>query len=235
MITKEEFYEKYINKWMKDEISVMKDKSLNFPLSLCILSYMDFLGSILYGKNRLGFVNAKLYIEKCFENKEAYPFDVLNKFIRVGLAHEYFAKGGIAKHGLSTAMYMDTENRVVLDVSILSNNFLNSLNNFKTLLFEDKNENFKKRLEERENSIEVLEQDYKNDLAKLPRLFVFGSNSSVMANMESSVVVSGLVKPAPPKIYAGMVKKDVYIQSSQSSPSIGVKIDNLGSDKDQPN
>src|SRR3989338_4669161 len=46
MITKEEFYERYVNHWMRSDINSMRNHGNNFPLALCTLSYKEFLDSL---------------------------------------------------------------------------------------------------------------------------------------------------------------------------------------------
>lgn len=129
-ITKERFMGEYI-RWMRDEITVMRDHNLNFPLALCTLAYIEFLGSIFTGPKGQDRKNAEIYIKECFgEHANEYPIEILWDVFRNGLAHDYFTRGGVSKEEVRPAIQTSIDGVKILYVKTLANDFLRSLEAF---------------------------------------------------------------------------------------------------------
>ena len=112
--------------------------NINFPLALCVLVDMEYLGSFLLG-NDCGFNNcAGKYVQKCFKKPNEYPIKILGDIFRHGLAHEYFARGGICREGKHPAVFNDEKIGPILDAETLVKDFLDSLEKFKDELSEEK-------------------------------------------------------------------------------------------------
>lgn len=125
--------------YIKKDLENMRDKirpqtatigNINFPLALCVLAYMEYLGSFLLGHPAGFSQSVRKYISKCFTNPDEYPVEILRDIFRNGLAHEYFARGGISRDGERPAVYKEVGG-VILDSETLVNDFLESLNKFK--------------------------------------------------------------------------------------------------------
>src|SRR3989344_5537146 len=110
---------------------------------------MEYLGSFLLGKDSGFSKNVSGYISKCFSNHKDYPVGILKDIFRNGLAHEYFARGGISRDGGRPAVYKEIGG-VVLDAESLANDFIESLDKFKQELEEDK---YTSRVNQAESSI----------------------------------------------------------------------------------
>ncbi len=144
------FFNKIVFGWIKHDLERMTTEipaldgavgNINFPLALCVLSYMEYLGGFLLGKKGNFTDNAKEYIDKCFVHKDEYPIDILRDIFRNGLAHEYFARGAISRNNLRPAVYKQSgvgAIGAILDVETLVKDFLDSLDKFKTQLIEKK-------------------------------------------------------------------------------------------------
>ncbi|OGN01366.1 MAG: hypothetical protein A3B91_03760 [Candidatus Yanofskybacteria bacterium RIFCSPHIGHO2_02_FULL_41_29] len=164
MITKEEFYERYVNHWMRSDINSMRNHGNNFPLALCTLSYIEFLGSILTGNGKLYRDNVKKYIDECF-NKKDYDINILWDVFRNGLAHDYFPRGGVSKEGPGPMLKID--NKMVLNIMDFSKEFLDSLDQFKITLDKEENiKNFGARIKEMTDRTAELETDHLHKLTE---------------------------------------------------------------------
>ncbi|MBU2598894.1 MAG: hypothetical protein KKC53_07005 [Actinobacteria bacterium] len=142
--------------------------NINFPLALCVLVDMEYLGSFLLGGD-CGFNNcAGKYVQKCFKKPNEYPIEILGDIFRHGLAHEYFARGGICREGIRPAVFNDEKIGVILDAETLVKDFLDSLEKFKDELSEEK---YKIRMAQAKETIrEKLDkhQELINNLPKKP-------------------------------------------------------------------
>ncbi|MHB9019829.1 MAG: hypothetical protein ACYC3G_03090, partial [Minisyncoccota bacterium] len=78
----DEFLKKYVLGWIKGDLEKMIGKSLNFPLVLCTLSYMEYLGSFLTGNDFNIEGNIKEYTKQCFSNPDEYPSEILTDIFR---------------------------------------------------------------------------------------------------------------------------------------------------------
>lgn len=142
----------------------------NFPIALCVLAYMEYLGGFLLGKD-LGFeVNVGEYIKLCFRRPDDYNIKILRDLFRHGLAHEYFARGGVSRDGIRPPLYRNYQNKVVLDAQTLLKDFLESLDAYRNNLPDD---TFADRLKETEDSIVDWELKYKADIDSLPSMVNF--------------------------------------------------------------
>lgn len=168
------FLEQIVFGWIKNDLERMTKKipsksnevgNINFPLALCTLAYMEYLGGFLLGEDRGFGVNAKEYINNCFEKSTEYPIELLKDIFRNGLAHEYFARGGICRDNLRPAVFKDKTFGPVLDIEILVNDFLNSFDKFKEVLNEEK---YKKRMDQAYESIQEWNEEYQILINALP-------------------------------------------------------------------
>ena len=173
MIDKKDFINKVVFGYIKKDLENMRDKirpepsavgNINFPLALCVLAYMEYLGSFLLGKDSGFSKNVSGYISKCFSNHKDYPVGILRDIFRNGLAHEYFARGGISRDGERPPMYKEVFGPV-LDAETLVNDFLNSLDKFRDTLDDS---NYNKRIQAAEKSISKKIEENKNLIESLP-------------------------------------------------------------------
>lgn len=159
--------------YIKKDLENMRDKirpqpatigNINFPLALCVLAYMEYLGSFLLGHPAGFSQSVRKYISKCFTNPDEYPVEILRDIFRNGLAHEYFARGGISRDGERPAVYKEVGG-VVLDSETLVSDFLESLNKFKQELEDGK---YTQRVNQAESSIADKNARNKDLIDQLP-------------------------------------------------------------------
>lgn len=183
-MNKEVFLDKIVFGWIKRDLERMRDEvevkenqagNINFPLALCVLAYIEYLGGFLLGRNENFNSNACAYIHECFDNPTEYPLDLLRDIFRNGLVHEYFPRGGISRDNKHPAVYKVDGKRIVLDAGTLVNDFLQSLKKFKETL-DDKN--FILRLNESKKAISKMQEKHKKLLNSLPDRFDNGSTTS---------------------------------------------------------
>jgi len=92
----EEFFEKYINRWMRNDIKVCVDNDANFGAVTLICCYIDFLGKLYTGMDGSE-IRFRKFIDDFFDNK----YDDYSKFIyktfRCGMTHSFFPlkEGGV--------------------------------------------------------------------------------------------------------------------------------------------
>lgn len=171
---KTRFVNEVVLGWMKSDLIRMRDSirpissevgNINFPLALCVLSYMEYLGGFLLGKDISYITNVNEYINSCFNNTEEYPPQILNDLIRNGLAHDYFPRGAISRNGKHPAIYKGRTYELVLDAETLVNDFINSLPIFISKL-DDKR--YEARMKMAMDRIEQLKQKHKDYIDELP-------------------------------------------------------------------
>lgn len=162
----------YIEKDLRNLQSYLPKKSgepgnNNFTIALCILSYIEYLGSF-FTLNDFNFeLNVSSYIDKCFGQSNDYHPVVLKELFRNGLAHDYFARGGVSRDGIRPALYRNWEDKVILDADTLLEDFLKSLQTFADKLEEDK---FNKRMEMAGAKIQKIERIFSTDIGTLPHI-----------------------------------------------------------------
>lgn len=139
----------------------------NFPIALCVLSYMEYLGSFFTLDDFSFKENVSTYIRECFRTPADYHIDILKNIFRNGLAHDYFARGGVSRDGNRPALYRNYDNKVVLDADTLLEDFLASLGKFQEKLSD---ENFTKRMELAESKISEIETDFASAINTLPSI-----------------------------------------------------------------
>jgi len=170
---KQAFLDTVVFGYIKKDLENMRDKirpqpaaigNINFPLALCVLAYMEYLGGFLLGRSAGFSQSVREYISKCFTNPGEYPVEILRDIFRNGLAHEYFARGGISRDGGRPAVYKEVSG-AVLDAETLVNDFLESLDKFKQELEDDK---YTRRVNGAESSIAGKNTRYKNLIDQLP-------------------------------------------------------------------
>lgn len=207
---KQTFLNTVVFGYIKKDLENMRDKirpqpaaigNINFPLALCVLAYMEYLGGFLLGGSDGFSQNVREYISKCFTNPDEYPVEILRDIFRNGLAHEYFARGGISRDGGRPAVYKEVGG-AVLDAETLTNDFLESLDKFKQELEDDK---YTRRVNQAERSIADRKVRNKNLIDRLPMRVVTTTTRSSGA--------SG---------YPGSVRTTTSSSKSSSTPSQGV-------------
>lgn len=171
---KARFINEVVLGWMKSDLVRMRDNirpisseagNINFPLSLCVLSYMEYLGGFLLGNDIDYLTNVTEYINICFSNKEEYPPQILRDLIRNGLAHDYFPRGAISRNGKHPAIYKGRTYDLVLDAETLVNDFINSLPTFINKLDDKK---YGTRMKIAMDKMEVFKQRHKDYIDELP-------------------------------------------------------------------
>ena len=114
--------------------------NINYPLALYVLSCMEFLGSILLGEDINYTENVSAYINTCFVNANEYNINLIRDIYRHGLAHEYFARGGVSRSGVRPAIRKGINFAIILDAETLANDFLSSLKTFENSIVDQKYE-----------------------------------------------------------------------------------------------
>lgn len=189
-IPKEEFIGTHI-RWMRSDIEAMKNNNINFPLALSVLAYMEFLGSIFTGNPLGDRENADEYMKECFENKRNdYPIEVLWDVFRNGLAHEYFARGGVANGNERPAIQVGADGLKVLYSKTLADDFLESLKIFETKLSQEKLDVRLSKLVKGTEDLTQKHKKYENQLGS--NVFAANIVSSVFAGIAVRPIVSEL-------------------------------------------
>ena len=124
-----------------------------------------------------------------------YQVDILRDVFRKGLAHDYFARGGVSRDGEHPPLFFDDKIGVVLDAETLVNDFLESLDRFKEELSED---NYKLRMTEAEEKIQGILETHKALINDLPKRVITTLNTSTTV---SRTKVPTSVTPPPPHSY----------------------------------
>lgn len=172
-MNKTNFIDDVVMGWMKNDLTRMlknirPDSSeignINFPLALCVLSYMEYLGGFLLGTDNGFKVNVEKYIGDCFANPEEYPVEILKDLIRNGLAHDYFPRGAISRNGKHPAIYKGRTYDLVLDAETLVNDFIDSLTPFIHKLDDEK---YEMRMHEALNKISEFKKKHKDFIENL--------------------------------------------------------------------
>jgi len=194
------FIKKIVFCWIKEDIRRMQKEleiipdgcgNINFPLALCTLVDMEYLGGFLLGKD-CGFnKNVEEYIRRCFKNQDNYSVDILRDVFRNGLAHEYFARGGVSREGKQSALFFDDKIGVVLDAETLVNDFLASLDSFKEELSEN---NYKSRMTEAEETIKEKLDKHQDLINNLPRK---ATPSNTSTNISTTSGFTSVIPPPP--------------------------------------
>lgn len=174
-MTRADFMERIVFGWIKNDLERMKMTirpisgkagNINFPLALCSLSYMEYLGGYLLGNEGDFTKNASAYIAGCFDNPSEYSVDILRSIFRNGLVHAYFScGGGISREGERPALKKMGNEEVILDVEVLVDDFIVSLLKFSGLL---KEESYNKRTSQLIEKHKSEKMKLKNEINKLP-------------------------------------------------------------------
>lgn len=173
---KDDFMTRIVFGWIKKDLEniskvrtvIPGDGSANFPLALLVIVYMDYLGGFLLGAEGELEKNIKAYLA-CFPNPKDYPPELLNDLFRNGLAHDYFARGGISRSGMRPPMVYSPGIGVILDADSLLSDFFESLETFKVKLTK---EHFQKRFNEAKGVMEGRYSKHKSIIDSLPRASV---------------------------------------------------------------
>lgn len=202
---KQTFLDTVVFGYIKKDLENMRDKirpqpaaigNINFPLALCVLAYMEYLGSFLLGRYAHFCPSVHEYISRCFSKPDEYPVEILGDIFRNGLAHEYFARGGISRDGGRPAVYKEVGG-VVLDAETLINDFLESLDKFKQELEDGK---YTRRVNQAEKSIADKKSNNKDLIDQLPIRVITKTTPSSGAS-----------------VYPGSVETTTTTSSSKSS------------------
>lgn len=185
---KYEFLNKVVNGYIKKDLENLKsclpkkpgeEGNNNFTIALCILSYMEYLGSF-FSLNDFDFTkNVTEYIKNCFKFPADYHPILLKDLFRNGLAHDYFARGGISRDGNRPAMYKNYQNKAILDADTLLEDFLTSLDKFAQALTDY---NYVERMKIADNKINLFETRHAseiNSLTSLARMSVSTSGATI--------------------------------------------------------
>jgi len=211
-MNKTDFVNKVVLGWIKSDLVRMRDTirpsssevgNINFPLALCVLSSMEYLGGFLLGTDN-GFTgNVGKYINTCFEDPGEYPVSILKDLIRNGLAHEYFPRGAISRNGKHPAIYKGRTFYLVLDAETLVNDFVESLDVYVKKL---ENEEYEKRMQETLDHIDEFREKHKSYIEKL---------ESQPDDDDSASPSYGLNEPPDP---ITTITTDPSIKSEEASP-----------------
>lgn len=186
---KNQFLNEIVFGWIKSDLERMKNEvpvrpgqpgNINFFLALCVLVSMEHLGGFLLGEDKK-FENVKKYINKCFSNPGDYPIEILKDIYRNGLAHEFFPRGAVSRANERPPIFVDNKIGIVLDAETLANDFLNSLDKFKTELDETK---YNQRMQQIKQKVRDQQANHKSIIDSLPRKSAI-STSTGSATSES--------------------------------------------------
>lgn len=176
-MNKEEFIREIVLGWMKKDLLRMKSiipskekvGNINFPLALCVISYMESLGSYLLGEDESEFkIKIDKYINTCFKNPNEYDVLVIRDLVRNKLVHEYFPFCAISRNGKHPAIHKGETYPVVLDAETLANDFIDSLDNFIVNLEGEKYEKIRAKQFQEINRVMEKYKDYIAKLSKQP-------------------------------------------------------------------
>ena len=157
-MTKDEFITKIVNGYIKNDIQTMinilpdheGNGALNFPLTYCVISYMESLGSYLNGLDLKFECNIKKYVHTCMkEYSSNLNYQILGDLVRHGLGHDYFSRIPISKSDIADIFYYK-DKTLALNSKSLARKFVNSLEIFSDQLNEKE---FKSRADEINNRI----------------------------------------------------------------------------------
>ena len=172
-MNKIEFINKVVFGYIKKDLENIKsylpkrpgeEGNNNFTIALCVLSYMEYLGSFFTLDSWNFEKNVSAYIERCFTTPSDYHPAILGDLFRNGLAHDYFARGGVSRDGIRPGLYKNYDNKAVLDADTLLDDFLVSLDKFVQELPDDK---FTTRMEMAKQTISDRETKYADEIGKL--------------------------------------------------------------------
>lgn len=170
---KNDFINGVVLGWIKSDLIRMRDTirpdksevgNINFPLALCVLSYMEYLGGFLLGSDVDFTVNVQKYIITCFANPNEYPVEILRDLVRNGLAHDYFPRGAVSRNGKHPAFYQGKTYDLVLDAETLVNDFISSLDTFTNKLEDEK---YEMRMKGALAEIEYFKEKYRGFIEDL--------------------------------------------------------------------
>ncbi|MBU1110557.1 hypothetical protein KKB83_02990 [Patescibacteria group bacterium] len=164
--------------WIKSDLIRMRDTirpdrsevgNINFPLALCTLSCVEYLGGFLIGKDQKFTGNVEKYINECFQHPDEYPVEILRDLIRNGLAHDYFPRGAISRNNKRPAIYRGRTYSIVLDAETMVNDFIDSLDVFVEKLEDHKYEARMQGLSEKIDEFKVKHKSFIENLERQPR------------------------------------------------------------------
>ena len=171
-MNKQQFLDEIIFGWMKNDLERMAKEiptnsgmvgNINFPLALCVLTYIESLGSYLLGKDKQEYkTTVGHYISQCFSRPGEYNAELLGVFFRHGLAHQYFSRGAISRVGKRPAVVKDDKYGLILDIDTLMSDFLESLDAFRNKLTD---ENYLSRMTEISKELETAKNKYMSEIS----------------------------------------------------------------------
>jgi len=120
---------------------------LNFPIALCLFSYMDAVGYFFTGKLFDTSGNIWKYMEETFGEDfskfKKFGPEITNVF-RNGLSHEYFAKHSAISRGMYEVIFFDEKEILVLDADRLSDIFIKSIYKFNQYVLKNRKDVYEK-------------------------------------------------------------------------------------------
>jgi len=171
--------------------------NINFFLALNVLASMESLGGFLLGRDRGFEGNVREYINKCFLKPEEYKIEILKNIYRNGLAHEFFPRGAVSRAGEHPAIFVDNKIGVVLDAETLVNDFLGSLEKFRSELDEEK---YNSRMQELKQSTRRFLSAHEEVIDNLPKKTTTTSiNTSTSSVSRASGSPLAISTPPPPE------------------------------------
>jgi len=169
--------------------------NINFFLALNVLASMESLGGFLLGEDRKFEENTKEYISRCFSNPGEYKIEILKDIYRNGLAHEFFPRGAVSRDGEHPAIFVDGKIGIVLDAETLANDFLSSLEKFRSELDEEK---YNSRMQELKQSTQRFLSAHEEIIDNLPKKTTTTSiNTSTSSVSNESDSYSAVSTPPP--------------------------------------
>jgi len=172
-MNKDKFLNDIVFGWIKNDLEHMRKDiypskyaqgCIHFPLALCTLAYMEFLGGFLHDGELEFLQSVKAYVTNCSPNPNEYDVNVLYKLVRNNLAHNYFPYGSVTRNDYDRLFYKGPRYNVNLDAEFLVKDFINSLETFKEKLVEEK---YYKRMEAYSRKRNKFESDNKEFIDSL--------------------------------------------------------------------
>jgi len=142
-MNKEEFLSDIVFGWIKNDLEHMRKDiypfkypqgNIHFPLVLCTLSYMEFLGGFLHEGDLKFLPSVNAYVTECSPNLKEYDVEVLKDLVRNNLSHNYFPYGAITRNDYGQLFHKGPNYDINLNAEFLVKDFIESLDTFKEKL-----------------------------------------------------------------------------------------------------
>lgn len=198
--TIEEFFKKYIHRWMLNDIKVCVDNNANFGAVTLICCYIDFLGKLYTGNDNSGF-RFKKFINDYFNDKYSDYSEFIYETFRCGMVHSFFPLkeggiiGGYGRKDEHLELFNNGgEGSILINKDILFDDFKEAISNYYKNLKKDPKlqkiflDTLEGILKEKNDSFEKLKK----------RIISFGAGTKNKAKI--SISGSTIIEIIPPDV-----------------------------------